>query len=123
MSEEQKKILLVEDDEAILESMRELLEMEGYAVDSAMNGAEALKILRANDPPSLILLDIMMPVMDGYQFREAQLADPKLASIPVIVMTAAGRVELAKTRLPSDQYIKKPIDIEQLLTAVKTYSF
>src|SRR5574340_1100683 len=88
------EVLLVEDDAAIRDALRELLEAEGFVVQGAANGREALARLRAGGHrPRLILLDLMMPVMDGWEFRQAQRGDPALARIPVVVLTAADGAE------------------------------
>jgi len=85
------RILLVEDDQSSAEAMRDLLELSGHTVDWSRNGREALERLRSEAGYCVILLDVMMPVMNGYEFRDEQLKDPRLASIPVIVLTADGR--------------------------------
>ena len=108
-----KKILLVEDDDDLRDAVAESLEVEGHRVESAMNGADALAKLNAGARPDVILLDLMMPVMDGWQFRAAQLADPKHADIPVIVITAAGAM---KEQI--EQIIRKPFVPEDLFRAV-----
>jgi CheY-like chemotaxis protein len=110
-----KSILLVEDDELIRGAMKMVLEWEGYRVLCAGNGQEALDCLRQGQTPSLILLDMMMPVCDGEQFREAQKQDPALASIPVVVVSAA---RMAST-LDDLRRIQKPFDIQELLKAVR----
>src|SRR5690242_7123757 len=94
MSQAQSRTLLVvEDDADVREALIEVLADHGYFALAAANGREALEILRAEGPrPSVILLDIMMPVMDGQQFRAAQLEDPELAAIPVIVLSAHAKV-------------------------------
>jgi CheY-like chemotaxis protein len=115
--------LIVEDDERIRESLKELLEEHGYEVVCAEHGAHALELLRdAVLPPVLILLDIAMPVMDGLAFRAAQLADPTLAAIPVVVMTADGRVEEKRVRAACKHGINKPMDVQQLLDIVAFYT-
>src|SRR6187549_1262395 len=82
-------ILVVEDDTDIRESLVEVLEDEGFGVRAAADGRQALDVLRAERPlPDLILLDLMMPVMNGFQFREQQLSDAAFAGIPVVVVTA-----------------------------------
>jgi len=87
-------ILVVDDDRDIRDSLVEVLGEHGYPVIGAGNGVEALEILRTSaPPPSLILLDLMMPVMDGREFRERQLENPALADIPVIVISAYNDVE------------------------------
>src|SRR5215212_2491309 len=81
-------VMVVEDDFTIRETLRELLEDEGYRVTQASNGAEALACLRTNGTPRLILLDLMMPVMDGVEFRRALQKDPRLSDIPMVVLSA-----------------------------------
>src|SRR4051794_18478515 len=81
-------VLLVDDDGSVRESLTELLEADGYRVVAAENGLRALALLRAGVRPSVVLLDIMMPEMDGWDFRLQQLRDPELALIPVVVVSA-----------------------------------
>ncbi len=116
-----KKILIIEDDQDIRDSLLELLE-EDYEVATAANGAEALDLLRNEPKPDLILLDLMMPVMDGFTFREEQLKNPDWAKIPVVVMSADGHVAAKQARASADAYLKKPVDIEDLLSVLKKYS-
>lgn len=92
MSEAGATILLVDDNSDILEVIRVILENEGYDVATAANGADALAQLRAGLVPQLIILDLTMPVMDGWEFRNHQLADPALRDIPTIVYSAVGSV-------------------------------
>src|SRR6476620_2244355 len=94
MAAEPSCILVVEDDEMTRESMVELLRESGYTVDAAVNGAEALAHLRTHPHPCVILLDLMMPVMTGQEFRREQLKDSALAAIPVIVVSAADMAQL-----------------------------
>src|SRR5437762_11749160 len=86
-------VLAVEDDFDLRDALVPILEYEGHRVVSAANGQEALERLQTMPPPSLILLDLMMPVMDGEEFRARQLRDPTLASIPVVVVSAHARSE------------------------------
>ena len=95
-----------------------LLESEGFVVRTAVNGAEALKRLEETRP-SLILLDLMMPVMSGDEFRERQLADPRYSDVPVICMTAAHDGRDRASRIRADEYFQKPLDFEQLMTVVR----
>jgi CheY-like chemotaxis protein len=81
-------VLVVEDDPDLREMMEQLLHLEGFATLTAPNGLEALNLLNAGAPVKVILLDLMMPVMDGWEFRRRQRANPKLAGIPVVVMSA-----------------------------------
>jgi CheY-like chemotaxis protein len=83
-------LLLVEDDDAIRSAMSELLRDEEFDVLTAADGLEALDLLHLVPRPAAILLDLMMPVMDGWDFRDAQLRDPALREIPVVVVTATG---------------------------------
>ena len=102
--------------------LRQLLEEEGYAVDAAMNGKEALDFLQTATPlPAVILLDLMMPVMDGYQFRKEQEKDARLASIPIVVMTADGNIESKEVKIGAKAAIKKPMDIEVVMEIVKRF--
>ena len=105
-------VLIVEDERAARTGMEKILLLAGYAPVSAANGQEALELLRAGVPASVILLDLIMPVMDGWAFRREQLRDPRLAHIPVIVLSALhhGWVEGVPPTLP------KPINVRQLLT-------
>lgn len=119
-----KAILLIEDDEAILEGLKELLRIEDFNVVSASNGKLGLDYLQScSDLPRLIILDLMMPVMDGFQFRKAQLANPKIRDIPVLVMSADGRVKTKQEILEVQEYIKKPIDIDLFVKTIRKYIF
>ncbi len=115
-------ILVVEDDADIRESVIELLSFEGFAVESAPNGAEALHYLECNPAPHLILLDLMMPVMDGFGFRDRQKAHPTWSRIPVIVMSADGNILEKQARTTAAAYIRKPIDIDDLLALIRIHS-
>lgn len=86
-------ILLVDDNSDVLEVVGVILETEGYTVATARNGADALALLRDGLEPRLIILDLSMPVMDGWEFRDRQLADPVLRDIPTIVYSAVGSVQ------------------------------
>lgn len=113
-------ILLVEDDVDIRELLAELLVDEGYRVDSAADGHEALRVLREGLQPNLILLDLMMPLMGGMEFRAVQQADPGLAHIPVIVFTADAAIADKASSMGIAAAVKKPIDFESLLTSLET---
>jgi CheY-like chemotaxis protein len=114
-------VMVVEDDFAIRETLRELLEEEGYRVTQAANGAEALARLRTGTP-KLILLDLMMPVMDGWEFRSAIQDDPRLAKIPVIVISADHGLESKVARMQVQGYLTKPFELDQLLQTVERYA-
>jgi CheY-like chemotaxis protein len=115
------RVLLVEDDPSSSEAMRDLLETAGHEVDCARNGREALERLQAGSGYCVILLDVMMPVMNGYEFRDEQLKDPRLASIPVIVLTADGRAREKARRLKSNQFFQKPFSPPALLRAIEQH--
>lgn len=110
-------ILLVEDDQILSESIAELLADAGYLVATAPHGAAALEYLRTNAAPQLILLDLMMPVLDGFAFRRAQLRDRALARIPVIVLSAIWRNEQVYSIGAAD-WFTKPADIDSLLRSI-----
>lgn len=114
-----KRILLVEDDQDIRETLNDLLLDEGYEVILAGNGQEGLDVLnRLSELPHLILLDLMMPVKNGFQFSEEKDADDRLKNIPVIVMSADGHVREKQSLINAEAYIKKPLDIFELLDQI-----
>ena len=111
-------VLVVEDEEGIRESLKLLLEVEGYKVLTAANGKFALEILNKMERPCLILLDLMMPVMNGWEFSKAIKANHILAPIPIVLVTAfADEVGVLKN-LP---IVKKPVDHDLLMVLVKKY--
>ncbi|MEO6419199.1 MAG: response regulator [Polyangiaceae bacterium] len=113
-------MLIVDDDADIRETISLALEDEGYEVAAAANGADALRHLRtALRPPNLILLDLMMPVMDGIEFRTRQREDALFAGIPVLVITASGNAKEQVKLLAVDGIIKKPIALQTLLDTVR----
>ena len=114
------RILVVEDHLDLREMLTVLLESEGYTVDTASNGVEALECL-GHSCPAVILLDLMMPVMTGDEFRRRQLADERYAHVPVICMTAAHDGKERAARMHADEYFQKPVDFEELLTAVRAH--
>jgi len=111
-------VLVVDDDRDIRDSLIETLEDHGYAAIGAGNGVEAIDVLRTHaERPCLILLDLMMPVMDGRGFREEQLKHPAWAGIPVIVVSAYGDVEAQAGELAVD-FLRKPLATRPLIAAV-----
>ena len=109
-----KMVMVVEDDASTRELVIAVLAIEGFTPVAARDGAEALRQLREEQVhPELILLDLMMPVMDGWQFRAEQLKDPALAAIPVVVMSAAGDVDV-----PAEGHVDKPFDLDVLVDVV-----
>ncbi len=112
-------ILIVDDDSDVRKSLSDFLEDEGYRVTAASNGRTALDLMRAGVRPAVILLDLMMPGMDGWDFRQAQLEDPALASVPVVVVTASGfSPETIRTQFAPAAFVSKPIQPTVLLEAI-----
>jgi DNA-binding response OmpR family regulator len=112
-------ILIIEDDEGVGPSIAQLLRDEGYDVAIAMNGRDALRRLERDPLPSLILLDLMMPELDGVEFRVRQLADARLSSVPVILMSARPDVAMKARQLLVDDFMPKPMNFEELLHIVQ----
>jgi CheY-like chemotaxis protein len=111
-------ILIVDDDLDIRELLAEALQDLGFAAVTAANGLEAAKLIRSmRIPPSLILLDLMMPVMDGYEFLQERSKDPLLAAVPVAIITAGRGVD--PDRLGSTTIIPKPIDLPFLVDVIE----
>jgi CheY-like chemotaxis protein len=114
-------VLIVEDDGDTRDAMRSLLEFDGYPVFTAGDGTEALEWLRSGFRPGIILLDLMMPGMDGFEFVNEQRQDPQLSSIPVIVYSGHYDAESNAARLGVKAYFRKPIYIDAFLTLVGTH--
>jgi len=112
------RILIVEDDPDVQVTLVDLLEDVGYQVDCAANGQEALNHLRRGTLPSVILLDLMMPVMDGYEFYDHLQANAEWATIPVLVVSAAARELNADSRLGAAPHVQKPFRAQQLLALI-----
>lgn len=116
-------ILLVEDDEAIRDTMKDYLESEGYPVITAKNGMDGLNLMRNGLRPSFVLVDLLMPIMDGWEFLFVKSHDQKFENIPVAVLTAAqmpqDKMKAALNK--ADIILKKPIDLGELMRAVREY--
>jgi len=111
-------ILVVDDDQGAMEALSDILEYEGYHVERAQNGRQALEHLQTTRPcPDLIVLDLLMPVMDGWEFRMRQKEDPELAGVPVLVVTAIG----ATAGFDAVSVLRKPVDVDALLRTVARY--
>jgi CheY-like chemotaxis protein len=111
-------ILVVDDDRDIREGIADVLIDEGYDVATASDGAEALAKMRDGPLPRLVLLDLMMPNLDGWGFRASQKADPALSNVPVIVVTASGNSRGDDIRLGFDACLPKPITLDRLFQVV-----
>ena len=112
-------VLVVEDNEDLREAMLARIARAGFPVRGVENGKQALEVLRGGtERPSLIVLDLMMPVMNGLEFRQRQLADAALSSIPVVVMTAYGRTA-DSSRFRGAEVLEKPIALDRMLDAVR----
>ena len=118
MSTSDDYILIVEDDDDIAETIGLILQTRGYRCAIARNGAEALGRLQTDPLPRVVLLDMMMPGMSGSQFLEVQLQDPRIAGIPVVVMTGDPRAEARAAALGVAKFLRKPLGIPELIAAV-----
>jgi len=117
-----RSILLVEDDDDIRVDLADLLRGEGYEVATASNGEEALKWLHEpSHKVSLILLDLMMPIMNGWDFRTRQLEEPELTAIPVVLLSGAGDVARHALALKTAGYLIKPLRLDSLLRIVSRH--
>jgi CheY-like chemotaxis protein len=112
-------ILIVDDDPDLCEVLADLLEHHGYDVATCHDGVEGLDRLHAGVRPVLILLDLEMPRMNGYEFRAAQLADPELAAIPVMLIS--DQLVIDRARLGLVEIVPRPLSIEHLLAAIEKY--
>jgi CheY-like chemotaxis protein len=114
-------LLVVEDDAIIRMRLKILLEMEGYRVREASNGRDALDFLRqSRDFPCLVVLDLMMPVMDGIEFRRTQLQDPDLAHVPVVIVTGKNDLKEVDDLQPL-HIVRKPFQADVLLELIETH--
>ena len=114
-------ILVVEDSAEIRQSLEWLLRVDGFAVVTAVHGADALRKLQAGLRPCLILLDLQMPEMDGFEFRKLQLQAPQLAHIPVVVYADTKDPEAVTKQLQAAAFVRKPLDLDTLLAVVEKY--
>jgi CheY-like chemotaxis protein len=112
-------VLIVEDDADLRDMMAQLLALEGFRAETVSNGREALEYLRRGDFPEVILLDLMMPVMDGWEFLRHQQQNAEYAAVPVVVLSAADTNSVAT--LEDTAFLKKPLDFDRLLDMVRRY--
>jgi CheY-like chemotaxis protein len=111
-----KRVLIVEDDRSIREMMKSVLEIEGFTIVAANNGREGIDAIRGSHPPDVILLDMMMPVMNGWDFLDFVRANAMTAKIPVVVVSAYD--EIARSVRP-DAFVPKPVQLKALLEAIE----
>ncbi len=117
-----KSVLLAEDDADIREALRDLLTDEGYLAIEAANGQEALDYLRSHAAPSLIVLDWNMGPVSGPEFMAEVARDPRLATVPVLLMTADVNAGEKSDAHPFAGYLVKPVDVNALFDAVRRHS-
>lgn len=113
-------VLLVDDHDDARDALAQLIRADGYAVDTARNGRDALRVLQ-NVYPCVILLDLMMPEMTGYDFRQAQLADDDLREIPVIVCSSNHDIRERTKEMGAAAYVEKPIEFTRLMGLIRKH--
>lgn len=122
MNSKNRLILVIDDCPEIRELVRLIYNKQGYEVEMAADGLEAIRKLKeSNSLPSLILLDLMMPVMDGFQFYSQQQSDPRLKSVPVLLMSADVDVDRKASEMGVRGYLKKPVRLDVLLKAAEKF--
>jgi DNA-binding NtrC family response regulator len=114
------EVMVIDDDADIRDTLSMLLERHGFRVITAANGKDALRWLHGGARPALILLDLMMPEVSGEEFRRLQLADGALATIPVVVLSGVGRIDLVAQSIGVD-VLPKPIELTKLVETVKRF--
>ncbi len=114
-----RPVLVIEDDTATRDLLATYLQLEGFAVDTAANGAEGLQHMR-RERPCVVLLDLMMPVMNGEQFRAAQLEEPALAEVPVVCISAVYDAERRARLMHARACIGKPLDMDRVVDVVRS---
>jgi CheY-like chemotaxis protein len=113
-----RRILVVDDDPDLAEVLDRVLEKSGYVVTWAKNGQEALRALRDKQSLDVVLLDLMMPVMNGWEFRAEQLKDPTLSKIPVVVFSGHGKLDQNALSIGAVANLRKPIGLHELLSVL-----
>jgi CheY-like chemotaxis protein len=112
-------VLVVDDDAEIRQALAELLEDEDYGVRLAANGKEALELVSAGLRPDVILLDVMMPVMDGWHFLSARLKYPELVEVPIIIISAGQEAEREAHKVGVFEVAKKPLHVDDLIRRIE----
>jgi CheY-like chemotaxis protein len=113
--------MVVDDDADIRDSIGDILELRGYRVTRAANGREALERLRSGPKPCLILLDLMMPVLNGWEFREQQSTDEALKSVPVVIISGDGSADQKAAKIGVSEYLRKPLELSNILDVVRRH--
>ena len=116
-----RAVLLVEDDPDVREDLAYLLQQKGYSVDTAENGREALQRIQETGAPCIVLLDLMMPVMDGWEFRAAMLKEPALREVPVVLVSGVADLTQDARLLKAADYLTKPVNLKRLYALVEQY--
>jgi len=114
-------VMIVEDDDAVRDTLADILEYEGYTVFAVNDGREALASLHCGSRPALILLDLMMPRMNGWEFRIEQLRSPEIADIPVAILSGAFDVRVQAALLGVREFLGKPVEVQRLLDLVRRF--
>lgn len=115
------EVLVVEDDPELLAALSGALEDEGFGVSRARHGLDALGQLRSGRRPCVILLDLMMPIMNGWQFRHEQRQDSELSKIPVVVVSAKTDSAQHAAWLEADAYLEKPLTLGKLIEIINRF--
>ena len=115
------EVLIVEDDPEIRAGLRDLLADEGCTLVEAANGLQAIEYLKTGSRPKLIVLDLAMPVVNGWEFRIAQRANPAIAEIPVVILSARPEEAADLAWLGIADFFPKPIDVERFLGTIRQY--
>lgn len=114
-------VLVVEDDDDIRDSIVELLALRGFDAVAATNGREALDQLAAGLLPCLIILDLMLPVVSGWEFRAQQLADPRFSQIPILILSGAENLAAESRQLQAVAFESKPVQVNRLFKTIEQY--
>ncbi len=116
-----RRVLVIDDDEAVRGALAELLEWEGFQVETASNGREGMELLHHDPPPAVIVLDLLMPEMDGWEFCEEQSRDPQVSDIPVLVVSATGEPARPPRCVHEGEFFRKPADLPRLISTIESY--
>lgn len=109
----------MEDDDDVRDALAQMLEDCGYRVATAAHGREALERIRSRPTPFVVLLDLRMPEMSGWAFRQEQLEDPAIATIPIVVLSAERELAEEAKKLKASAFLDKPVDVKKLLTILR----